>query len=288
MLYKYNEVELRSICKTNIENVERWARRLIDEQFTKHYGADWIDHKLENNEFLIKNELRQTIIKLNRQDDKRFSRTVDALFLEDIIYLLCTEKFYKLMFKDVLICSYPQGNSETREFLGRLIPIRNKLSHSNLITIREAERSICYSNDFIEGVKEYYKKEGNDRMYNVPTIIRLIDSLGNEFNSNQIKRNSTGRGLCDASSSYEVRSGDTLSIEVSIDPAFDESTYTVSWLFKNKWYDGNKIILELDESCVKIDFTLYCRVISNAHDWHRCGDVDDCVCITYSILPKLS
>ena len=113
-----------------------------------------------------------------------------------IIYLLCTDKFYQLMFKDILIHSYPQGNNEAREFLGRLIPIRNKLSHSNPITIREAEKAICYSNDFIDGVKEYYKKEGKDRMYNVPTIIRIIDSLGNEFNTNQISRNSTGRGHC--------------------------------------------------------------------------------------------
>ena len=97
-----------------------------------------------------------------------------------IIYLLCTDKFYQLMFKDILIHSYPQGNNEAREFLGRLIPIRNKLSHSNPITIREAEKAICYSNDFIDGVKEYYKKEGKDRMYNVPTIIRIIDSLPNE------------------------------------------------------------------------------------------------------------
>lgn len=288
MLYKFNEVDLRSICRRNIENFERWARRLIDEQYTKHYGTNWIDFKLENNEFLIKNKLRNTVSYLKNQDNERFNRTVDALFLEDIIYLLCTDKFYKLMFKDILVYSYPQGNNEVREFLERLIPIRNKLSHSNPISIREAEKAICYTNDFIDGVKEYYKKEGKEKMYNVPTIIRIIDSLGNEFNTNQISRNSTGRGHCDASESYEIRSGDKLTIEASIDPAFDESTYSVSWLFKNNWHDGNKIVLELDDSCVRIDFTLYCKVISNVNDWHRCGDVDDSVGITYRVFPQLS
>lgn len=288
MLYKFNEVDLRSICRRNIENFERWARRLIDEQYTKHYGTNWIDYKLENNEFLIKNKLRNTVSYLKNQDNERFNRTVDALFLEDIIYLLCTDKFYKLMFKDILIYSYPQGNNEVREFLERLIPIRNKLSHSNPISIREAEKAICYTNDFIDGVKEYYKKEGKEKMYNVPTIIRIIDSLGNEFNTNQISRNSTGRGHCDASESYEIRSGDMLTIEASIDPAFDESTYSVSWLFKDNWHDGNKIVLELDDSCVRIDFTIYCKVISNVNNWHRCGDVDDSVGITYRVLPQLS
>ena len=97
MLYTYNEEELRNICKKNIENLERWARRIIDECFEKQYGADWLECKTDNQEFLIKKELREKINNLKKQDNKRFIRTVDALFMEDIVYLMCTDKFYKLI-----------------------------------------------------------------------------------------------------------------------------------------------------------------------------------------------
>lgn len=32
--------------------------------------------------------------------------------------------------------------------------------------------------------------------------------------------------------------------------------------------------------------TLYCKVVSNK-SWHRCNDVDDCVGITYTVLPQI-
>ena len=70
---------------------------------------------------------------------------------------------------------------EAKTFLTRIIPIRNKLSHSNPISIREAERAICYSNDFVEGVKEYMKQEGKQNEYNVPKIygIDIEDMINN-------------------------------------------------------------------------------------------------------------
>jgi hypothetical protein len=30
MLYSFSKAELRSICKRNLENFERWARRIIE------------------------------------------------------------------------------------------------------------------------------------------------------------------------------------------------------------------------------------------------------------------
>ena len=76
---------------------------------------------------------------------------------------------------------YPDGCDEARTYLKRLIPIRNKLSHSNPISIREAERVICYCNDFVDGIKIYFEKKGMGNMFNVPHAIRLNDSLGNEY-----------------------------------------------------------------------------------------------------------
>lgn len=63
--------------------------------------------------------------------------------------------------------------------------------------------------------------------------------------------------------------------------------YSVAWLFENTWHEGRKFTATLNEHNVKINFTLYCRVISNQHAWHRCGDVDDSVSVTYKVIPPM-
>ena len=91
-----------------------------------------------------------------------------------------TLKRTKNHFKDVLEPFY-SGPQEVRSILNRLIPIRNKLSHGNTISIYEAEQCLCYTDDFISAYKEYYVKLGKERDYNVPTFTRIKDSLGNDI-----------------------------------------------------------------------------------------------------------
>ena len=76
-------------------------------------------------------------------------------------------QLYKDVFKIVLDNIYPDGCDEARTYLKRLVPIRNKLSHSNPISIREAERVICYCNDFVDGIKGYFEKKGMGNMITV-------------------------------------------------------------------------------------------------------------------------
>ena len=115
---------------------------------------------------------------------QQFQRKIDTLFLDEIIYLLCRNDLYNKFFKNFLDSIYPDGNAEARTFLNRLVPIRN---YSNPISVRDAERCICYSNDFIEGVKEYFYVKGQGRVFNTPNAIKLTDSLGNEFHLNEDK-----------------------------------------------------------------------------------------------------
>lgn len=293
MYCNLTEQELRNKGRTAIDSFEKWARRLIDEKFTEKYKENWFELKLDSGEYLVKKEIREKVNSIIASDSNRVKRKVDALFLEDIIYFLCTPKFYKSIFKEVLDFAYPQGNEEVREFLKRLIPIRNKLAHSNIVSVRDIEKAICYSNDFIEGVQLYYKSKGKEKVYNVPMIIRVMDSLGNEFNNQQISRNLTGRGHCDTrtegNSKQSIRAGETLSIEVEIDSSFNEDSYEVLWVYdnQNKAFSGHKIVINIDENFVRVDFTFYVSVISKEHSWHRCGDVDDCIGITYEILPPI-
>ena len=287
MYYSLNQDELRIIAKNAIENFELWARRFIDIKLIEKYGKKWNGY-VEDGKPLINKKLNARIKEMLQREPLRFSRAIDTLFIEDIISLLCRNDLYNDNFKDALKNAYPQGNEEAREFLMRLVPIRNKLNHAWHISVRESEKAICYANDFIDCLKEYYVKEGCEKVYNVPLIVRIADSCGNEFMDSQISRNSTGRGHCSPNGSLGViTAGESFSIEANVDPSFEKSTYSISWLYNNQWIDGNKLTIILSENDIRMDFTLYCRVISNQHTWHRCGDVDDCVSITYKVVPPV-
>lgn len=287
MYYSMSQEELRIKAKKAIENFELWARRFIDTKLVEKYGTEWYNYT-ENGQPLVKSELKRKMQQMLQQESSHYPRAVDVLLLDDVIYLLCREDLYNNCFSCALQSAYPQGRDVAREFLSRLVPIRNKLNHANPISVREAEKAICYTNDFVDCLKDYYRKEGMEKMFNVPMIIKVSDSLGNQFWDSQISRNETGRGYCSPREPLNIiTTGEPFSIEAEIDPSFAESTYSVAWLFKNKWHDGKKLTVMLDESDVRMDFTLYCRVISNQHSWHRCGDVDDSIAIVYKVVPPM-
>lgn len=225
MYHEYTQEKLRSYCKSNIETMEIWARRLIHEKMTNQYGENYIDANLNANEKLIKKEIRDHVNNMMRNEPERFSRPVDTLFLDHIIYFLCNKKWYEILFKEALDYAYPQGCEEAREFLSRLIPIRNSLSHSNHISLYQAERAICYSHDFIEGLKQYYKNKGEEKMWNVPRIIRVSDSLGNVY-ENLIEKRTAG---VTQRIPQEMNCGDSYSIDIEIDSAFAQNEYEIFW-----------------------------------------------------------
>ena len=90
-------------------------------------------------------------------------------------------------------------------------------------------------------------------------------------------------------SSNWLRVGDTLSVEVEVDPSFSPDDYHVDWVYKNQVPEhtgplGNRITVDILECHVGFEFAIYCMVTSN-QSWHRCGDVDDCVSLIYKVLP---
>lgn len=283
---------IRSECKNTIENLEIWLRNLIDNELTENYNSNYLEFLNEDRTRLIKKEIVKDAIKRKANNPNRYPRLIDAMLLDDEIKIICNPNLYKNIFSKALSSAYPEGNDEARTFLNRLIPIRNKLYHSNPISIREAEKVICYSNDVLDSIKEYYKEKSLEKKYNAPTIIKVSDSIGNVFYSSQIKRNSTGRGLCETRVSEKnvIYSGDKISIEVEVDSSFIVEDYSVKWVFAKKETttfeeNFNKLTINIENQHVKTDYAIYCSVTSK-EDWHRCGDVDDCVAIIYEIAPK--
>jgi hypothetical protein len=88
-----------------------------------------------------------------------------------------------------------------------------------------------------------------------------------------------------------LRPGDTLTIEVEVDPSFDVENYTLSWSSIKSWSDsritGTKVVIPITNKQVGQQFDVQCRLTSNK-DWHRMGmGADDFLMLYYKVLPPL-
>ena len=291
-LHRLSDTELRADCKAAIEALKIWLRRLIDLTLSSNFGNDYIHAQdAPTGNFLLRKALRGSIQQRAASDPKRYPRDIDAALLDDEIYIICHGKLYDRFFRPVFASHFPFGREELRVFLERLIEPRNALAHSNPLSIRQAEQVICYSHDVIDAIKRHMETINMAKNYNAPTIIKLIDSRGLAFHESEITRNLTGRGLVNLAEdgSAWLKVGDTLSIEVEVDPSFSPDGYRIEWIVPNDKTEhvdmpSNRLVLAICEHHVNYMFTIYCNVISN-ESWHRCGDVDDSVGMIYRVLP---
>ena len=287
MYHEYSQEELRQYCRNNIESLEIWARRLIHEKMVERYGDNYINKQLDDGNYLIKAEIRRHVEGMIIENPTRFRRPVDTLFIEQIVYFLCHPMLYEELFKSTLDYVYPQGRDEAREFLNRLVPIRNPLSHSNPITMHDVERAICYSHDFIEGLKKYYKSRGEEQVWNVPRIIKVKASLGNVFENQEDGR----YGGTNFFIEQMLICGDKYSVEVEVDSSFAETEYKLKWVIAGKhideFDDKHKITVTLAEQDVGMGFSIECMIISTK-SWHKYGQDDGVVNLVLSVLPPIS
>lgn len=280
MLYNFTPEELRAYCRTCIESLELWSRRLIHEKMTTEYGDKYFEIiGLEKN--IISNSMQTKVSGKMKADPDRFRRMVDALFIDDIIYFLLHPAFYKSLFKEALDYPYPQGRDEAREFLSRIIPIRNTLSHANPISVRQAEQAICYSNDFIDGLKQYYDAKGAAKMWNVPTIINVQDSNGYSLPPKEYSKVKLP----------PLRPGDQFKVTVTVDPSFNREEYRIVWLTNDETHENvfdncDSFHIKLKTSDIGERFSVACEIISNK-DWHRLRNCDDWLRFTFPVLPPV-
>lgn len=287
---RLEEEEKRSICKKEIENLENWLRRLVHESLSKEYGNNYLEYK-DNNNYLIKAEIRQKAKGLINKEPKRFPRCIDAFFLPDLIYIICKKGLYNKFFKEPFLKAFPDGLNEARTFLTRLENPRNALYHANPISNRQAEQVICYCRDIIDSLKEYYFKMGKEREFNVPRIIKVTDSFGNTIHLNEIEKLLINNWQLGSDHKNYLRPGDTLGIEIEIDPSFNPSSYTIEWLINNRiineYNNNTKISFDIEVKHVGSIFSVDCQIISNKI-WHKHGIRDDYIKIFYKVLPPLN
>ena len=295
-----SEDDLRSICRKEIETLEHWTRRLIHETLTTQYGEDYFSYK-NNDEPLIKGEISSRVNKMREDNPGRFPRPIDAFFLGDIIYVLCKKTLYDSYFKVALSEAFPHSTEEARFFLEKIEAIRNKLSHANSISVREAEQVICYCHDVIESLKSYYRQIGKEKEYNVPMFIRANDSLGNVFLPQKegypLERYvDFSEPITAGEYGIKLRAGEIYGISIVVDPAFDSSSYSLEWSvisglmgenYKRQWKDVTQIDFPVVNKTVGSSFEITCR-LTTTKDWHKHNWYDDCFQVkVYTVLPPI-
>jgi hypothetical protein len=86
-----------------------------------------------------------------------------------------------------------------------------------------------------------------------------------------------------------LRPGDTLTIEVEVDPAFDKDEYIIRWQTVSKLPEkipnGSKVIIHITPKQVAERFSVICTVVTNK-EWHRMNEgMDDRLFLNYKVLP---
>jgi hypothetical protein len=268
--------------------LELWLRRLIHEQFEQNYSNDILNAKNTAGDFVVKKQIRENIEKRLCDEPGRYKRPVDAALLDDLITIICKPDTYKSCFSTALKVAFPQGPEEARNFLGRLLTPRNHLSHAHPISIRQAEQVICYSNDVVYALRNFYAMKGTADAYNVPSILRMWDSLGHIEHAQAGQAHMHMFDYSDDPASY-LRPGDTLTIEIEVDPSFWGQGFMVKWssMFVEQQGDGLvKLVLPVENRQVGRELPIDIKIISH-QDWHRHQVWDDFWRVIYRVLPPV-
>ncbi len=287
------ESEVRSQCKEKIESLEHWLRRLIDDTLKPVYG-EYFSFADQTGNRLIRNSLAQQVAARRANEPLRYPRNIDAVLLEDAVDIICKPDLYQKHFRQALNDAFPDGREEAKTFFSRLLIPRNNLAHANAISARQAEQVICYCNDVLDSLKRYYRTLGMHETYNVPTILKVTDSFGHSFTRSQFGPCHDGGIMMTFLDKPHLflRPGDTLTVEVEIDPAFDPASYSIVWASIKPWTTaslrGAKAIIPITNKQVGQQFDVQCRITSDK-DWHRMHmGCDDFLMLYYKVLPPIA
>lgn len=283
MFAQIDETGRRDIARRFLDAAELWLRNTIDRQFRTDFGESYFSFSLPNGDPVVPKKIRDYVATRRAQEPGRFAREIDATTLGHCTTLIAHPNHYDARFKAALSAAYPHGNEEARTFLTRLEIIRNKAAHGGNISTRELERAVCYSNDLIDSLKGFFVSQNSQRLYNVPTIVRMVDSQGNDFQPSEIEK-----AIGMAPKHDQLQIGQTLLIEVEVDATFDASEYEIEWsiAFGGSIGKGSRLQLEIKLEHVSEMMIIACQVTSKKV-WHRKGTYDDRWQMFYKVLPPV-
>ena len=288
--------ETASICKRRIESLEIWLRRLIHDKLSEAYGPNFLEAKDDQDNPIIKREVIDHIKNTYNKDPNDYARLIDATMLPDAIAITCRPDLYKEYFKGALSGAFDDdGNLHSpallKNFLTRLVEPRNKLSHARPISERQAERVLCITGDVIESIKKYYRDNGMEQDYNCPLILSFTDHRGKKrYRDSLMSYTNGGKGFNFKNHpEYNLHPGDTISIAVDVDSAFDgeyKTTYAIGGYSGNDFHQRFEVAIT--EGDIGQNYSIGIKVINinPTKQWARIGgQIDDQLRLEYKVLP---
>ena len=282
---KFSLLELKDISRQHLDTFEFWLRRLVDNKLTEKYGSDYQNATDENGQKVINNGIKSRTQSLLQSEPTRYLSWVDALTLEFLIGILCGN-LYASIFHPIFKQEFPHGAQQLKNFLEKLKVVRNRVSHLNPISTRHTETAICYSNDIIDIIKDYYRQNSMQQKYNVPSIVRYSSSTGLTKDRSHSEAAWYGWIVHEI---QEFRPGDSIIIEIEVDASFTPDEYDFDWNLGNgrdlsAHKNQPRLVLTFTDRDVNENFNVFVR-LTQKKDWHRHGEFDDHLEIKMRVLP---
>ena len=127
-----------------------------------------------------------------------------------------------------------------------------------------------------------------EKKYNVPNIVRIIDSLGNEYAVKEGTSNEIIEIIDPHTKTMkEFYFGDKITFWLTIDPSFQENDYTLEWINKKGILpseNGRRLDVNIGEELVADVDYITCKVISSK-EWHKYTHFDQRITLKYRALP---
>jgi hypothetical protein len=269
--------EMRSVLRHQLETLERWLRRLIDDVLRAHYNGTL-------SALPIKPSVKAKAAERRGGEPQRYPREVDALLFDDLITIICHPQLYS-HFQDGLREAFPDGAAEARTFFKRIVEARNPLAHANDITSHQTLRVACYSTDVIDSLKACYARNNLAQTYNAPSFLRIWDDRGNSA-----EINASIAAYYDEFRQTQLRPGDTLQLEVQPDESFPDDSYRIEWSVQmaNGEHDSGRIfpLMIANHHVTQDGLPIEAKIISNLN-WHKHGAYDAKIFVMYSVLPPV-
>lgn len=270
------------LARRYTESAEAWLRRLLHHHLSATRGLNYITGGP------WRKEMRDKVATNLRNKPGAYPREIDATTFDQLVVLTCHPKVWPTV-EAALREAYPDGREEARTFLNRLRRIRNIAAHVGDCTARDVEQAVCYTNDLADAIKNHFRALNMGSEFDVPTIVKFVDSLGNVSMLEHLPPDLQMRVIDWRQGQHGILYfGDRLVAEVEIDETYPADEYMVEWsCISGASGTGSVASIELTDQHIGESFEIR-FVVKTKRDWHRGIGMDDYLVLLYKVLPRLT
>ena len=277
--------EMRIAARNAIENLEKWLRRLIHTEYTKVFGSDYPGARIGGNNFVFPKDIRAKLQKLRYENPN--IPPLNSTTLDELCAIASKNHLWHIV-KPALTNAFPLGSEMARVSLSRLLPVRNSLSHANPISELDYYYAVSTSLVTVESIRNFYREEGKERMFNVPEIRSILTWYGEKFDLSSRPLGAANFEVIDLrkSEASVCAPGDKIWLEVEVDAPDGPDSYKLLANFGTRGVQisNNRFEVELENRDVG-DLSVVVFNVISLKDWHRYKLYDDQVKVRMRVMP---